>query len=150
MSYEPLMDFPMAGLPMHNSKDILDEGYADALVKNMKCPVCGKTFAVYSEEHAYTIGPEQNGEKRRKVCSWSCLRRYEREKLAQKDDDADTQQSPELLAALKRQEKCREKVAFYSRRVKSTQTSLGVWRRKLEDADRMLELVLEEEGETCH
>lgn len=41
----------------------------------VKCPVCGKKFKP-APEHALKIGGEES---RRIVCSYSCMRKYEKE-----------------------------------------------------------------------
>ena len=40
------------------------------------CPVCGKTFICYPE-HVYKIKKDTGNPK--KVCSWGCQRKWERE-----------------------------------------------------------------------
>ena len=42
----------------------------------VKCPICGKTFYPYPS-HAYKI---KNKGWTRFVCTWSCLRKHEKEK----------------------------------------------------------------------
>lgn len=50
------------------------------------CPVCGKQFYSYMSEHwAYKVtDPEHPSRGRTKrVCSWGCLRKWERERSEQ-------------------------------------------------------------------
>lgn len=91
-----------------------------------KCPVCGKTFTVYSEHHAYTIGTA----KKKKVCSWNCMRQHD------------------LAEALKRKAECEEKIAFYQQRVdtesgkqkNTARMNLNSWIEKLRDINLFLEM----------
>ena len=43
-----------------------------------ECPVCGKTF-FYDPEHAWMIGYGKNGYGGKKVCSYTCMRKWEKE-----------------------------------------------------------------------
>ena len=43
-----------------------------------KCPVCGETF-FYDPEHAYKIGFNKGKTTGKKVCSYSCMRKWEKE-----------------------------------------------------------------------
>ena len=42
-----------------------------------KCPVCGKVY-VPAPEHVYKV---LIGGKRKNVCSWHCMRKYERKDI---------------------------------------------------------------------
>lgn len=42
-----------------------------------KCPVCGETF-YYDPEHAYMIGFSRGKTTGKKVCSYSCMRKWEK------------------------------------------------------------------------
>ena len=51
-----------------------------------KCPVCGKKF-FYDPEHAYLIGFGRNGYGGKKVCSYACMRNWEKENHIKRRDD---------------------------------------------------------------
>lgn len=46
---------------------------------DMVCPVCGKEFLLTSYEWVYRIKVGNKSNITRYICSWKCLRRWERE-----------------------------------------------------------------------
>ena len=58
--------------------------YEEQLKKTSTCPICGKKF-VPAPEHAWKIGSyntytaESDDGRRKHVCSYSCMRKWEKE-----------------------------------------------------------------------
>lgn len=46
--------------------------------KKIKCPICGEKFHPVPE-HAWMIGFGKNGYGGKKVCSYTCMRKWEKE-----------------------------------------------------------------------
>lgn len=144
MNYEPLYDSPLAGLPLHNDASIMDPGYMGHSVKELECPVCKRTFICYSEDHVYTIPNPDPRMRRIKVCSWHCMRRWEREQ----DQLAKTPDIPELTPeeqhAYDRLKKCREKVQFYQKKMRMYQQMRATWQRHQQEAEELLRELMEQ------
>jgi uncharacterized OB-fold protein len=54
--------------------------YAQSKFNETKCPICGKLFYPQGE-WAYFAGTvnKKGWKEKRRVCSWSCVRKYEKE-----------------------------------------------------------------------
>ena len=57
---------------MNEQMDYLQRRY------DKKCPICGKTFAYYPSEHVYK---HSKGRETLYFCSWTCMRKHEKEGL---------------------------------------------------------------------
>lgn len=144
MDYEPLYDSPLAGLPLHNDTAISDPGYMGHSVKELECPVCKRTFICYSEDHVYTIPNPDPRMRRIKVCSWHCMRQWEKEQ----DQLDKTPDLPELTLeeqrAFDRLQKCREKVLLYQKKMRTYQSMRCQWLHHQQEAEELLRALLEQ------
>lgn len=108
-----------------------------------KCPVCGETFTYYSEHHAYKI---RQGTNTCKVCSWHCMRHYERTCKLKTGKGARQNWRRSVPDALERKAECEAKIALYNERYetaagreKSTaRVNLYGWQDKLADVNEYL------------
>lgn len=59
---------------------IMADAYFESLKRTEECPICGKKF-VPAAQHMWKIGGWGNisGERREVVCSYSCMRKWEKE-----------------------------------------------------------------------
>lgn len=124
----------------------LREGLMNNFAKNMNCPVCGKDFAIYSVNHVYKIR-KPGAIKTEYVCSWSCMRKYERERQTPKRGSR-LNWSRSVESALERRELCLSKIEFYKARQKETTgyahdkatQQVYQWRHNLKDVEEYLKL----------
>lgn len=56
----------------------MSKKYLGVHILTKKCPICGKEFHPEAE-HAWKIGRTKNGEGGKSVCTYSCMRKWEKE-----------------------------------------------------------------------
>lgn len=149
--FEQLHNTPYPGIG--NDNDLayhpnLRAGIMNGFVKELKCPVCGEQFHIYSLKHAWYIGWKTDGH-RRYVCSYHCMREYERtKKTPQRGAKLDWSRSIET--ALERRKLCLQKIEHFEG-LKEGLTgkanhragqNVSNWRHQLKD----VELFLKEKG----
>ena len=111
--YEPLLESPLDDLGFKGA------GYSPDFMRTWItydiCPICKKEFAVYDrEKHGYRISAKGRNEKRRLVCSYKCMRAWEKEKIKRKVNKGHVVNWYDSLESAKRRKaECEEKLEYY-------------------------------------
>lgn len=118
----------------------LRAGIMNGFVKELKCPMCGEMFHIYSLHHAWYIGYE-NGH-RIFVCSYHCMREHElKGKRKEKHTNGSHRWQTSLKAAIARREKCKEQLRHWESlkdRDKNSYTNAYRWRNELKEVEEYL------------
>lgn len=150
--YEPVFESPYFGINSDNDRKYEHE-FMRQWEQKRKCPICGEEFPVYdSLHHVYTIDGSRGSSGRRLVCSWHCMRRWEREIKKPIPHASKLNWRNSIKDARERREECLKRIELYEERQKGTtgaQSRLAGknaarWRSELKEVDEYLEV----KGET--
>ena len=118
----------------------LRAGIMNGFVKELKCPVCGEMFHIYSLKHAWYIGRNATGH-RNYVCSYHCMRKRELEgKKVETHEKGSHRWQTSLKAAIARREKCQKNLKYWES-IKNDQrayTNAYRWRNELREVEEYL------------
>lgn len=149
---EPLYDSPYYGLKVTNKFEV-SEGTLSSLVRYKTCYLCHKKFPIYCDDtqYCYRIGVAKMKHMEQKMfCSWSCLRKYQREHTGRKQPQGAPRMAwrENQTTALKRLKCCKEKIEAYEQAYAEAEDSyerqiakLGLkrWKECLKEVEEYLE-----------